>query len=405
MQAFDYKALDSRGKQKTGVIAAESEREARRRLKDGNLYVTALAQSGRDKKSGFSFAAMTDKISSRDVALVTRQLATLLEAGAPVEEAVSTIAGQSEKPAVRRVLMRVRTRVMEGMRLSQALEQEPATFDSLYRSMVAAGEASGDIGRILSRIADHREKSEEISAKIQTALLYPAVLSVVAFGVICAMMVFVVPKVVTQFEGYGHALPLLTQIVVAVSGFMVDYGIVLLLVAVSGVAGFIALMRRPDFKYRIHSVLLALPLIGRLIRTVNTARFARSVGTLVDGGSPLLEAMTASKATVMNAPMHKALESIIAEVREGVAASAAIRQSGMFIPMLSYMMAAGEKSGRIADMLSRVADYLDREFDDFSKKALSLLEPMIVVLMGVVVGTIVMSIMLPILQLNSLILK
>jgi len=405
MQAFDYEALDASGKVKTGVIAADSERDARRRLKAGNLFATALVPAGEKSKNGLSLWSRSEKISTRDLALITRQLATMLEAGSPIEEALAAIASQDEKPHIRRILTRVRTGVMEGMRLSQALEQEPATFDPLFCSMIAAGEASGDLGRVLARVADHREKAEETKGKIQTALLYPIVLSCVAIGVVIALMIFVVPKVVAQFESYGSELPLLTRIVVGASDFLAGYGLVLFVVLAAIVAGFMVLMKQDAFRFKVHSILLKTPLIGKLIRAVNTARFARSVSTLVHGGSPLLEALMAAQATLLNARMHRALQQVITQVREGTSASSAIKQTGEFIPMLSYMMAAGEKSGQMADMLSRVADYLDREFDDFSKKALSLLEPMIVIFMGMVVGAIVMSIMLPILQLNSLILK
>lgn len=404
MPAFDYQALDHKGRSKSGVIAADSAQDARRRLQAGKLYATALSlsKSGTDKsvRNWLTY----DRISKPEIALITRQMATMLEAGSPVEEALAAIADQTEKAASKRVLLRIRAAVMEGGRLSKALGQEPASFDPLYCSMVAAGEASGDLATVLARLADHREKSEETRNKIQAALLYPIMISIVAVGVVISMMVFVVPKVVAQFESYGQELPTLTYVVMTLSDFMVSYGLFLLIFIGLMVAGFSFMLRRPGFRYSVHSSMLKVPMIGRFIRLVNTSRFARAASTLLYGGSPLVDALKASQPTLVNSRMHNALKGVIVSVEEGGATSSAIKKSGEFMPLLAYMMAAGEKTGRMADMLGRVADYLDREFDDFSKKALGLLEPMIVVFMAVVVGLIVMAIMLPILQLNSLVL-
>ncbi len=405
MQAYEYEALDEKGRAKSGIITADGERDARQRLKANALFVTALSPAAR-KKGGrqLSFLKQQDRIGQKELALITRQLATMLGTGSTVEETFGAIAAQSEKAATRRVLTRIRTSVMEGSRLSKAMALEPASFDPLYRAMVAAGEASGDLGRVLENVADHREKSQSTRQKVQSALIYPIVLSVVAVAVVTALMIFVVPKVVSQFDSFGTELPLLTRIVVGTSDFLVTYGLFLFGGLGLVVAGFIALMQLPDFQYRVHSSLLALPLIGRLIRAVNAARFARALGTLIAGGSPVLESLMAAKETLRNVRMRIALDGAISQIREGSGTSAALKKTGEFPPMLPYMVAAGEKSGQLADMLHRVADYLESEFDGFTKTALSLLEPMIVIFMGAVVGAIVLSIMLPILQLNRLVL-
>lgn len=408
MQAFEYSAIDQSGETRRGTISAEGVSEARRTLLSRQLYATEIKPTG--TRSGSlsdllpPILRRAEKISSKDLALITRQMATMIEAASPVEEVLAALAQQAQKPAIRAVLSRVRTNVMEGMRLSRAMEQEKATFDTLYCSMVAAGEASGALGTVLTRVAEHREKSEETRTKIQSALIYPAVLMTVAIGVVTALMVLVVPKVVAQFDSFGSELPMLTQVVVAISGFLSAYGLLLLAAIVIAVTGFSAAMRRPAIRNRVHLGLLALPVIGRLIRSVNAARFSRAFGTLVLGGSPALEALVAAKETIRNDPIKNAVIDAIARVREGGGVANSLRQVETLPPMLGYMAAAGERSGQLGTMMHKVADYLESEFDGFTKSALSLLEPLIVIMMGGIVGAIVMSIMLPILRLNSLVL-
>lgn len=408
MQAYEYSAVDQKGKTCSGTVSADGPNEARRTLLARQLYATDIKLAG--NRVGFLTGLLPaslkrqEKIAPKELALITRQMATMIEAASPVEEVLGALAQQSEKQNVRSVLSRVRANVMEGMRLSRAMAQEPATFDSLFCAMVAAGEAAGALGPVLSRVADHREKSEETRSKIQSALIYPAVLLTVAIGVVTALMVLVVPKVVAQFESFGGELPVLTQVVVGISDFLTSYGLFLAVAIVAAIVGAIAAMRRPPIRYRVHSGLLGTPVIGRLIRSVNAARFARAFGTLVLGGSPALEALVAAKETVRSEPIKQSLADAITRVREGGGVANSLQQINALPPMLAYMAAAGERSGQLGSMMHKVADYLESEFDGFTKSALSLLEPMIVILMGGIVGVIVMSIMLPILRLNSLVL-
>ncbi len=410
MQAFDYLALDGTGKTRRGTIAADGEKDARQRLMARRLYPTELKPAkARTSASGVSggwrkMFERREKIAPKELALMTRQLATMVQAASPIEEAISALAQQTEKPAVRGVLTRVRASVMEGMRLSNAMALESATFDDLYCAMVAAGEASGDLGNVLARVADHREKSQETKAKVQSALIYPAVLFTVAIAVVTALMIFVVPKVVAQFESFGSELPLLTQIVVGMSNFLTSYGVLLFVGIGALIVGGLWAMRLPRVRMAVHGRLLALPVIGKLVRSVNAARFARAFGTLVQGGSPALEAMIAATQTVRNGRLKVALEAAVAQVQEGSGVAASLRKIDTLPPMLAYMVAAGERSGQLGLMLHKSADYLEAEFDGFTKAALSLLEPMIVIFMGGMVGAIVLSIMLPILRLNSLVL-
>ncbi|MEX0300749.1 MAG: type II secretion system inner membrane protein GspF [Kordiimonas sp.] len=408
MQAFEYSALDATGKTKRGTIAADGEPDARQRLMARQLYATSLtAVKAKEAGGGSSLSKLferREKIAGKDLALLTRQLATMVQAASPVEEALAALAQQAEKPVIRSVVTRVRASVMEGMRLSQAMEQEGATFDNLYCSMVAAGEASGDLGNVLARVADHREKSQETKAKVQSALIYPAVLLTVAVGVVTALMILVVPKVVAQFESFGSDLPLLTQVVVGASDFLTNYGLGLVLAIIALVVASTIAMKMPAVKFSVHNALLHSPIVGRLVKAVNAARFARAFGTLVEGGSPALDALIAASQTVKNMCISQGLQQAITQVREGSGVAASLRQVDTLPPMLSYMVAAGERSGQLGLMLHKVADYLESEFDGFTKSALSLLEPLIVIFMGGVVGAIVLSIMLPILRLNSLVL-
>lgn len=404
MPAYEYQALDAGGKARKGIIAADSERDARQQLKASNLFATSLAPAASASKQGRPLFDFSDRLSAKDLVLVTRQLATMLLAATPLEEAVGVIAREAEKSTVRRVLTRVRTRVMEGRRLSEAMKQEPQSFDTLYCAMVAAGETSGNLAQVLSSVADQKEKADETRGKVQTAMIYPAVLAFVAVAVVTIMMVFVVPRIVEQFASFGSELPLLTQIVIAISSFLTNYGLILLLLIIAIVAGLWLAMQRERYRLFVHTHMLKLPLIGRLIRTVNAARFARALSTLVAGGSPVLEGLMAARGTLTNSHMQAGLDEAIVNVREGASLSQTLKRDPNFPSMLSYMVAAGERSGQLPDMLGRVADYLDREFDGFTKTALGLLEPLIVIFMGAVVGAIVVSIMLPILQLNQLVL-
>lgn len=408
MQAFNYSAIDASGKTRRGTIAAEGEQEARKNLLGRELYVTdiktASGNNGAESIFTRSLFQKSQRIKSKDLALITRQMATMVDAATPVEEVLAALAQQAEKPEIRGVLTQVRMHVMAGMRLSRAMEQESDTFDPLYCAMVAAGESAGSLSVVLGRVAENQEKTEDMRAKVQSALIYPAVLLIVAVGVVTALMILVVPKVVAQFENFGSDLPLLTQIVVGTSAFLTSYGLALAGFLLIAGFGFFVSMRTPSVRYFVHVRMLQLPVIGRLIRSVNAARFARSFGTLVLGGSPALDAMVAAKETIKNSLIQQQVDDAIVQVREGAGVANSLRQVATLPPMLGYMASAGERSGQLGEMLHKSADYLESEFDGFTKTALSLLEPMIVIFMGAVVGAIILSIMLPILRLNSLVL-
>ncbi|HET6397679.1 MAG TPA: type II secretion system inner membrane protein GspF [Pseudoxanthomonas sp.] len=396
MSAFEYSALDGRGRTRTGTVAAASAREARALLEQRQLVPVRLepARQAAARAAGGRFTA-------RDLALLTRQLATLA-ASAPLEEALRTIGNQSDRRGVRRVVMATHAQVLEGYRLADAMAQQGKAFPPLYRAMVAAGESSGALPQILERLAELLERQQQLRARLAGALVYPAALAFTAVLVVAALMGFVVPKVVEQFDSMGRALPWLTRAVIAVSDAIAHWGwLGLALLAVAGVA-FLRLLRREDFRMRFDGLLLRLPLLGRVLRDLHAARMARTLAIMLESGLPLLEGLSITARTVGNRVLRAATATMVAAIDEGSSLSSAMRRAGVFPPTLLYMAGSGEGSGRLAPMLGRAADYLEREIDTVSAAALSLLEPAIIVALGGVVALIVLSILLPILQFNSL---
>ena len=403
MSDFDYLALDTAGRERRGSVRAENAEEARTQLGARRLYVvkvepaTGAAATPLLSSDLFRRRALT----ARQLTLFTRQLATLALVS-PLEEALRTIARQSEKEHVRRVLDTVHSGVLEGRRLSAAMGREPASFPQLYRAMVAAGEGSGTLPAILERLAGLLERQAQVRSKIVSAVAYPIVLAIVAIFVVVALMMFVVPKVVEQFEDIGQSLPLLTRMVIALSNFLSDWWWALLLAAAALVLLAARALRDEKLRLRFDRRLLRLPLIGRLIRDLHAARMARTLSTMVGSRLPLLEGLNLTTQTVHNRALREAGEQIAESVRTGGSLSGALRRAGIFPPLLVYLAASGEASGRLDIMLERAADYLEREFDSFTSTALALLEPVIIVILGAIVALIVLSILLPILQLDTL---
>jgi general secretion pathway protein F len=402
MPDFDYLAIDTRGGERRGSVAAPSIEEARARLDTRKLYVVRIEPGSgapRAAKPLFSFGRR--KLTAKELTLFTRQLATLVQVS-PLEESLRTISRQTEKPHVRAITGAVHAGVLEGRRMSEAMAREPKSFPALYRAMVSAGESSGTLPTILERLADLLERQAQVRTKVLTAMAYPAVLALVALFVVTALMMFVVPKVVEQFETVGQQLPLLTRIVIGVSSLLVHWWWAMLLPAiVIGLVGWRAL-QDPKARLRFDAWLLRWPLVGRLIRDLHAARMARTLATMVSSRLPLLEGVALTTGTIHNRALRAASEEIVEAIRGGGSLSAALRRAGVFPPLLVYLAASGEASGRLDTMLERAADYLEREFDGFTAAALSMLEPAIIVVMGGLVATIVLSILLPILQLETL---
>ncbi len=404
MAEFRYDAIDTEGRERRGRVAAESREQARTVLMDRKLFATRIEAAESAETNGparTKISLFGSKLNTKALTLFTRQVATLVQV-APLEETLRTIVRQSEAEHVRRILGRVHGGVLEGRRLSDAMALEPASFPPLYRAMVAAGESSGALPEILERLADLQERQAVVRGKVTSAIAYPAALAVVATLVVMALMIFVVPKVVEQFDNIGQALPLLTRIVITLSDFLAGWWWALII----GVAGagllFARAMRDEGFRLRFDTRLLALPFIGKLLRDLHAARLSRTLATMVASRLPLIEGLALTVPTINNRALRRASEDIVTSIREGGSLSAALRRSGVFPPLLVYMAAGGESSGRLELMLERAADYLEREFDSFTATALSLLEPGVIIVMGGVVAAIVLSILLPILQLDTM---
>lgn len=399
MPSFEYAAIDARGRLRSGRLAAASEGEARHALVRRELVPVRLARADeRERAQGGG------RFGGRELALVTRQLATLV-AVAPVEEALRTIGSQAEKPAVRRVLLAAHAALLEGHRLSDALAHPPRAFPPLYRAMVAAGERSGALPQVLERLADLLENQQRVRGRLLAALAYPAALTATALGVVAALMAYVVPRVVEQFDSLGRTLPWLTRAVIAASEAIRQGGPFVLAALAAAVVVFARLLRRPAFRRRVDGLLLRAPVLGRMLRDLHAARLARTLSLMIASGLPLMEGLRSTALTVGNRVLREATEAMAEAIREGASLSTAMRRAAVFPPTLLYMAGSGEDSGRLAPMLDRAADYLEREFDTFTSTLLALLEPLIIVVLGGVVAVIVLSILLPILQFNSLVLR
>jgi general secretion pathway protein F len=403
MSDFDYLALDTAGRERRGSVRAASVEDARASLSARKLYVVKMERS-----TGAVAAPLLSrrlfsrkKLSGKQLTLFTRQLATLIQVS-PLEESLRTIGRQSEKEQVRNVLLSVHSGVVEGRRLSEAMTREAPSFPPLYRAMVAAGESSGTLPQILDRLADLLERQAQVRSKVTSALAYPIILAIVASFVVMALMIFVVPRVVEQFEDVGQELPLLTRVVIALSEFLANWwwALAIALVAVALLLG--RALQEETLRLRFDRGLLRVPLLGRLLRDLHAARMARTLSTMVASRLPLLEGLRLTTQTVHNRALRVASGDITEAIRTGGSLSAALRRAGIFPPLLVYLAASGEASGKLDVMLERAADYLEREFDTFTATALSLLEPAIIVVMGGIVALIVLSILLPILQLDTL---
>jgi general secretion pathway protein F len=400
MPAFEYEALDVGGRSRRGVINADSARAARRELRRSSLTPLQISTPREGAKGLIGRRAA--RVAAGELVPVTRQLAVLIAATTPLEEAINAVAMQTPRAPARQRLLAVRERVIEGWRFADALGEDAKSFPAVYRAVIAAGETSGDLAGVLDRLATMLEKNRSMRNKALAALIYPAALALVAGGVLAALMTQVVPKIVEQFSTFDAELPLVTRLVVAASNFISDFGLSIL--AAAGVAG-LALWRAlkaPAFKRRFDRGVLALPVLGGLLRGLDGARFARTLSTLFSGGAPLLESLQGAQRTVANAYMRERLDGAIAMVREGASIAAALKRAAVLPPMMTHMVAAGERAGAVPKLLDKAAEQLEEEFETASTVALRLLEPAIIIAMGGIVTLIVVSIMLPILRLNAL---
>jgi general secretion pathway protein F len=404
MAAFAYKAMNKSGKNKSGVLEGDNARQVRQQLREQQLIpmeVSQVAEKERQSQQGLQL--FKAKISASDLALLTRQLATLVEAALTIEEALLAVAEQCEKPRQKNMMMAVRSKVVEGHTLADAMAEFPHVFDTLYRAMVAAGEKSGHLDTVLNRLADYTEKRQQTRSQITQALVYPMIMLFFAFGIVILLLTIVVPKIVGQFQTMGQELPTITQILINVSEFLQDYGLVLAAVIVTVIAITVRVLQQPVMKKRYHAFILTLPLLGKVSKGLNTARFARTLSILSSSAVPLLEGMRISSDVLENLYIKDAVKTASLHVKEGSSLRAALEQTKIFPPMMMHMIASGERSGELQQMLGRAADNQDRQFESLVSVSLKVFEPMLIVSMAGIVLFIVLAILQPILALNNMV--
>ncbi len=404
MAAFEFQALDSNGKKSKGVLEADNARHARQILRERKLTPLAVDVASQQEKllaSGKTW--LKRNISTAELALITRQIATLIAAALPIESALLAVAEQCDKPRLKNMMMSVRSKVVEGYSFAEGLAEFPHVFDHLYRSMVAAGEKSGHLDQVLNRLADYTEQRQHMRNQILMASVYPIVMVVVSLLVIGILLAAVVPKITEQFEYMGQQLPALTRFMINASEFVQSYGVFLLILFLLLGVLWQRLLTQPAFRLRYDRWVLRVKVFGRIINSVNTARFARTLSILNASGVPLLEAMRISGDVLSNTYMKQSVSEAAARVREGTSLKGALEQTKLFPPMMLHMIASGEKSGQLDSMLERAADTLDREFEMTMTVSLEIFKPLIVIVLAVVVFLIVLAILLPILELNNMV--
>jgi general secretion pathway protein F len=401
--AFEYTALDAGGKELKGILEGDTPRHIRQLLREKSLLpvtVSEVAQKEAKRQRSFS---LIRGVSPADLSLLTRQLATLVRAGLPLEESLLAVSQQTEKPRVQSIVLGVRSRVMEGHTLANGFSEFPRVFPEIYRATVSAGEQSGHLDNILERLADYTEGREQMRQKVLGALMYPIVLSVMCAVIVSGLLVFVVPKVVSVFQSTKAQLPLSTRVLIGTSGFLRDWGIYLLIGLIIAIFLFRRWLRNPANRRRWHRLQLRIPVAGKLNRGFNTARFTRTFSILSGSSVPVLEAMRIAGEVVTNLPMRDAVTDAAARVREGAPIGRSLSVSKLFPPMTIHLISSGESSGELDSMLERSAISQERELDGLLNTMVGLLGPLLIVLMGMFVMGIVFAMLMPIFDMNNLI--
>ena len=408
MGAYSYRALNQAGKTVKGVLEGDSERQIRSQLRSQQLKpievsstsgVTKAANGG---SSDRSWGRSKTRLGRSDLTLLTRQLASLVASGLPLDESLQTAARQNRKGNVKEVLLQVRSRVLEGLSLAQALGENPRTFNDMYRALVRAGESAGYLGPVLERLSDYTESSHHTSQRLRMAMIYPLVLLGVSVAVIGILMAVVVPKLTSIFEHSQRALPALTQILIATSDFVASYGLLSVLGIVAVISLFRVWLREPSRRRRWHRLLLRMPVTGPVILQADSARFAATLSLLISSGVPLLEALRIAGQVLTNMVLRDAAEKVAVSVQEGSSLHRALDQANIFPPLLVQMAASGEANGELDKQLDHAARNQERELEMMIGMTMGLLEPLTVLIMGGMVVSIVMAILLPIIDMNEL---
>lgn len=404
MAAFEYKALEKTGKQKKGVMEGDNARQVRQRLKEqGLIPVEVIETKSKQQKSASQGLSFKRGISVNDLSLITRQLATLVQAGMPLEECLKAVAEQGEKAHIRSMMMGVRSKVIEGYPLAESFADYPHVFDELFCSMVAAGEKSGHLGTVLNRLADYAENRQKMRSKLQQAMIYPIMLTLIAIAVISFLLATVVPKIVDQFVQMGQGLPTVTEILLAASNFVVHWGLLVVIMVVLLIVGVKWLLTKPHLRLAWDKKILRLPVIGKVVRGLNTSRFARTLSICTSSAIPLLDGMKVAADVMSNQYFKQQVLEAADNVREGASLRISLEQTKLFPPMMLHMIASGEQSGELEQMLTRSADNQDRDFESLVNMALGIFEPLLIVFMAGIVLFIVVATLMPIIELNNLV--
>lgn len=403
MPVFAYKGLSGAGRNVQGVIDAESARSARARLRKDGIYPTEVVEeSAAPLGAGFTWRPGA-RVSSADLALLSRQLSTLLAAGVPVVEALSAVGEQAERPAAARVLSHLRDAVSQGTSLADAMAEHPGVFPELYVGMIRAGETAGALDLVLDRLATHTEAQTRLRSRVRNALAYPVIMGCISAGIVLLMLAFVVPKVTRIFADQEQQLPLVTRILLGASSALTESWWLLLLLLLAAAGGAYAFVRRPGGRAWLDRRLLALPLVGPILTKVAVARFSSTLATLLGNGIPLLAALELSGRVIGNEALREAIEEARTAIREGQSVADPLRRSGLFPPLLTRMIAVGERSGDLEPMLERVADAYEQDVESSLAGMTAVLEPIMIVVMGAIMIFVVLAILLPIFEINSLV--
>lgn len=405
MGAYSYQAIDAKGRKVKGVMEGDSARQIRAQLRGKQLrpIEVEVAADGASDDGKRRSPFMRTRIKSGDLALITRQLATLVQSKLPLDESLAATARQTRKANLQSLLLSVRSRVLEGHTLAYALGESPKVFNELYRSLVRAGEHAGYLGVVLERLADYTENSQGTQQKLQMAMVYPFILVGIAIAVVTALMIFVVPELVRIFENTEAELPLLTRILIGISDFLGAYWLYCVAVIVACVYGFRLLLKDEGRRKAWHGLLLKLPFVSDMLRAMDTARYASTLSIMMASGVPLLEGLRISSEVLSNLVLRESSMSVADSVKEGSSLHKALEQSGDFPPMMVHMVASGEASGELEEMLSRVARNQERELEMTLGTLMAVFEPLLIVSMGLIVLAIVLAILLPIFKMNTLI--
>ena len=401
MPVYNYKAINDKGESVRGVISAESVKIASDKLRKGGVYLSSIKEATGSRRSSISLP--WTGVSTSELAVMTRQFSTLVSSGLPLETSLVALYEQTDDQKLKEILSQVRSRVSEGSSLHVALEEHKNVFSDLYVSMVRAGEASGTLDVVLDRLADFLEKQQELNSKIRGAMIYPAIMFIVGLGVLVFMMTFVIPKVADIFEASNKALPFVTVVLIGASDFLREnFALILVFMAV---VFFFAhrYVKTPSGKKVYDRFSLRVPVFGKMSSKVMISRFTRTLSTLLSSGIPLLESVKVSESVLGNSLYVENIKDVRVKVAEGAAFGSSLGQTGIFPPLVVRMVSVGEEAGKIEDMLSKVADMYDTEVDGMLSTLTSLLEPVMILIMGVVMGFIVSAILLPVLNLTSVI--